>query len=76
MQANWLIQFVLTTAVMFWAGRPFFAKGVPALLSGKPEMNSLVALGTSAAWGYSTIATFAPGLLPEDARFVYLRPQR
>ncbi len=46
-------------------------KGVPALLRLTPDMNSLVAIGTGAAYLYSLVTTFAPGLLPETARFVY-----
>ncbi|MFN4098838.1 MAG: heavy metal translocating P-type ATPase [Pararhodobacter sp.] len=67
----WLAQFILTSAVLFGPGLRFFRAGVPALLHRAPDMNSLVALGTSAAWGYSTVATFAPGLLPEASRAVY-----
>ncbi len=67
----WLVQFVLTTAVLLWPGRGFFVVGVPALLRGAPEMNSLVALGTAAAWGFSTVALFAPNLLPDGTRAVY-----
>jgi Cu+-exporting ATPase len=66
-----LIQFLLTTAVLAGPGRVFFRLGVPALLKGAPEMNSLVVLGTSAAWGWSTLVTFAPALVPETGRFVY-----
>ncbi|MFP4238795.1 MAG: heavy metal translocating P-type ATPase [Rhodosalinus sp.] len=69
--ASWLIQFALTTAVLAGPGREFFLRGVPALLKGAPDMNSLVAVGTAAAWGYSTVATFAPDLLPADVRAVY-----
>ncbi len=67
----WIIQFVLTSLVLFGPGRVFFRYGVPALLRGAPEMNALVALGTGAAWTYSTVVTFAPALLPEIARNVY-----
>ncbi|RKF16227.1 copper-translocating P-type ATPase [Roseovarius spongiae] len=70
-QTAWMIQFALTTLVLLWPGRVFYAKGIPALLRGAPEMNSLVALGTLAAWGYSTVALLAPALLPEAARAVY-----
>ncbi|GGO59633.1 Cu+-exporting ATPase [Roseovarius pacificus] len=68
---SWVIQFALTTLALIWPGREFFTKGVPALLRGAPDMNSLVALGTSAAWGFSTIALFAPALLPQGTRAVY-----
>ncbi|SMO37920.1 heavy metal translocating P-type ATPase [Paracoccus laeviglucosivorans] len=67
----WLAEFVLTTAVLAGPGRVFFRVGIPALLRSTPEMNSLVALGAGAAWLYSAVATFAPGLLPEASRHVY-----
>jgi P-type Cu+ transporter len=66
-----LVQFVLTTAVLAGPGRVFYRLGVPALLKGAPEMNSLVVLGASAAWAWSTFVTFAPALVPETGRFVY-----
>lgn len=71
MRSNWLIQFALTTAVLFGPGLRFFQKGVAAILRATPDMNSLVMLGTSAAWGYSVVATFAPGVLPAGAANVY-----
>jgi Cu+-exporting ATPase len=70
-QTSWLIQFVLTTLVLAIPGRRFFSSGIPALLSGKPDMNSLVVLGTVAAWGYSVVALFAPQLFPAGTRAVY-----
>ncbi len=70
-QTSWIIQWVLTTLVLAGPGRVFFAKGIPALLRGAPEMNALVVLGTSAAWGYSTLALFAPGLFPPGTRAVF-----
>ncbi|MDO9599322.1 MAG: heavy metal translocating P-type ATPase [Azoarcus sp.] len=68
---SWWLQFALTTLVMFGPGLRFFKKGVPALLRGAPDMNALVAMGTSAAWGYSVVATFLPGVLPEGTVNVY-----
>ena len=70
-QTSWMIQFVLTTIVLFWPGRDFYTNGFPALLKGAPDMNSLVAVGTSAAYLYSITALFAPSLLPEASRAVY-----
>ncbi|MBA2665462.1 MAG: copper ion binding protein, partial [Trueperaceae bacterium] len=52
--------FVLATAVQFGPGWRFYQKGWPALLRRSPDMNSLVILGTSAAYGYSVVATFVP----------------
>ena len=66
-----LLQFVLTTAVLVGPGRVFIRLGVPALLKGAPEMNSLVVLGAGTAWAWSTLVTFAPQLVPETGRFVY-----
>ena len=68
---NGLIQFVLTSVVLMFPGRRFFAIGIPALLRRAPEMNSLVALGSLAAWGYSTVVVFAGNLLPENSRHLY-----
>jgi cation transport ATPase len=71
-QQTWnLIFFVLTTLVLFWPGLRFYKTGIPALLKGAPEMNSLVVLGATAAYGYSVVTTFAPGVLPPEARFIY-----
>ncbi|MGB8622498.1 MAG: heavy metal translocating P-type ATPase [Paracoccaceae bacterium] len=70
-QASWIAQFVLTSLVLAWPGRQFYRHGLPALLRGAPDMNSLVALGTSAAYLFSVIATFFPALLPETSRAVY-----
>ena len=68
---SWLLQFVLITLVLVWPGRRFIAKGWPALFRARPDMNSLVALGTGAAWIYSSVALFAPALLPEGTGAVY-----
>ncbi|MFL5020930.1 MAG: heavy metal translocating P-type ATPase [Microvirga sp.] len=68
---SWYLQFALTTLVLFGPGLRFFRKGVPALLRKSPDMNSLVVLGTSAAYAYSVVATFLPGLLPEGMDNVY-----
>jgi Au+-exporting ATPase len=71
MQWNWYIQYALTTLVLFVPGIRFYRKGFPALFRATPDMNSLVAVGTIAAYGYSLVATFAPALLPEGTVNVY-----
>jgi len=71
LQTSWYLQFALATLVLFGPGLRFFRKGVPALLRGAPDMNSLVSLGTAAAYGYSVVATFAPGVLPPGTANVY-----
>lgn len=70
-QLNWIIQFILTSLVLFGPGRRFLQSGLPALYRKAPDMNSLVALGTLSAWSYSVVATFAGGLMPEGTRHVY-----
>ncbi|UDF32446.1 UNVERIFIED_ORG: heavy metal translocating P-type ATPase (plasmid) [Roseateles sp. XES5] len=71
MQTSRVIQFVLATLVLAGPGLRFFRKGIPALLRLAPDMNSLVVIGTLAAWSFSTVATFAPGLLPGGTANVY-----
>jgi copper ion binding protein len=67
----YLLYFVLATIVQFGPGLRFYRKDVPALLRFAPDMNSLVVLGSSAAWAYSVVATFAPTLLPQGTANVY-----
>ena len=71
MQTRWLLSFVLATAVQFGPGGRFYRAGWAAARHGSPDMNTLVALGTSAAYGYSVVATFLPGVLPVGAVHVY-----
>ena len=70
-QWNWMIQFVLTTLVLVLPGRRFYQQGIPALFRLAPDMNSLVAVGTFAAYAYSLVATFMPSLLPAGTVNVY-----
>jgi P-type Cu+ transporter len=50
----------LTSISMFWAGREFFTRGWAAVRHGGADMNTLIAIGTGAAYSYSLAATFAP----------------
>ena len=65
------ISFVLTSLLLAGPGRAFYTKGFAALARATPDMNSLVATGTSSAYLYSVVATFAPALLPSGATNVY-----
>ena len=60
-RTSWYLQFALTTLVLFGPGPALLPQRVPALLRRSPDMNSLVVLGTSAAYAYSLVATFLPG---------------
>ena len=68
---SWTVQAVLTTAVLAGPGRVFLTRGVPALLRAAPDMNSLVALGTLAAWAWSMLVWLVPQAVPEPSRAVY-----
>ncbi|GIT92116.1 copper-translocating P-type ATPase [Jannaschia pagri] len=68
---SWTIQGILTTLVVFGPGRSLFRSGFRALARLSPDMNSLVALGTGAAWIYSVAVILAPAFVPTDARAVY-----
>ena len=65
------MQFALTTLVLLVPGRRFYLTGLPALFRLAPDMNSLVAVGTAAAYGYSVVATFRPDWLPAGTVNVY-----
>ncbi|MEW6743630.1 MAG: heavy metal translocating P-type ATPase [Planctomycetota bacterium] len=65
--SRWL-QLVLATPVVLWGGLPFFERGFRAIAALRPNMFSLIAIGTGAAFLYSVLATLAPGLLPDTMR--------
>jgi Cu+-exporting ATPase len=67
----WYAFFGLATAVIVGPGRSFYRTGFAALKRGAPDMNTLVMMGTGAAYGYSAVATFAPDLLPAGTVHVY-----
>ncbi|MCS0611921.1 heavy metal translocating P-type ATPase [Massilia kyonggiensis] len=58
------IELVLSTPVVLWAGWPFFVRGVQSIRNRSPNMWTLIGLGVAAAYGYSVVATAAPGLFP------------
>lgn len=70
-QNSWYLQFILTTLVLLIPGRRFYIHGLPALLRLAPDMNSLVAVGTLAAYLFSIVATFMPSILPAGTVNVY-----
>lgn len=68
---NHWTQFALITPVMFYVGAPIHSIGWLTLRHRSAEMNTLITLGTSAAYGYSVLATLAPRILPTNVRAVY-----
>ena len=69
--ANHLVQLVLIAPVMFYSGWPVHRTGWLSLAHRQAEMNALITLGTSAAFGYSLMVTLAPAILPSGLRDVY-----
>ena len=65
------VQLALIAPVMGWVGWPIHRTGWLGLAHRSADMNSLITLGTLAAFGYSLLATIAPSLLPADVRDVY-----
>ncbi|MPY67561.1 copper-translocating P-type ATPase [Deinococcus sp. SDU3-2] len=67
---NW-IMLALAAPVQFGPGLRFYRTGWAALKHRSPDMNTLVMLGTTAAFGYSLLVTLAPGLFPPGSAHVY-----
>lgn len=70
-QHLWYVQAILAALVMFGPGREILVMGWHGLRRLAPDMNSLVALGTMSAFGYSMIATLVPQILPAETVNVY-----
>lgn len=65
------IEMGLATVILFGPGRRFFKPGLIAYRHLSPDMNSLVATGTGAAWAYSVLVLLVPSLFPIESRHVY-----
>ncbi len=68
--AGWFgwIQFFLATPVVLWGGLPFFERGWSSVLNRSPNMFTLIAIGTGAAYIYSVIALLFPNIFPSNFR--------
>ena len=65
--AQW-VQLGLTLPIVAWAAWPFYVRGVKGALRLRPNMFTLIAIGVLVAFGYSLVATVAPGLFPAGFR--------
>ena len=64
MAAQSWVELVLSLPIVLWAGLPFFSRGWQSLANRSPNMWTLIALGTGAAFVYSVVATAAPDIFP------------
>ena len=64
---NWL-QFALSTPVVLWGGWPFFQRGWASIINRSPNMFTLIAIGTGAAYLFSVVALLVPGMFPASFR--------
>ena len=62
------IELVLTAPVVLWAAWPFFVRCVQSIRNRSPNMWTLIGIGIAAAFGYSVVATVAPGIFPDSFR--------
>lgn len=65
-QDNFLLQFILQTPIQFWVGWQFYRGAWNALKNRTSDMNTLIAVGTSAAYLYSVLVTFVPSLFSAE----------
>ncbi len=64
---SWL-ELALSAPVVLWAGWPFFERCVQSIRNRSPNMWTLIGVGVASAFGYSLVATLAPGIFPESFR--------
>ncbi|WP_408595195.1 heavy metal translocating P-type ATPase (plasmid) [Paracoccus marcusii] len=62
------LEFALATPIILWAALPFFRRGWDSLVNRSPNMWTLISLGVGAAYLYSLVATFLPGVFPDAYR--------
>jgi Cu+-exporting ATPase len=62
---------LVTLPVLAWSGSQFFTSAWNGLRNHNTNMDTLVALGTGSAWGYSTVVALAPGLFPAGTAGMY-----
>ena len=70
-QIFWIAVAVVTLGVMVYSGARFYTGMWKSFKVHNANMDTLIGLGTGAAWVYSTLITFVPEVVPEAARHVY-----
>ena len=67
-RATLWVELILGTPVILWAGWPFFVRGVKSVISRNLNMFTLIAMGVGAAYLFSVVAVFVPGIFPDGFR--------
>jgi Cu+-exporting ATPase len=62
------VELMLATPVILWAGWPFFVRGVKSVINRSLNMFTLIAMGVGAAYLFSVVAVFMPGIFPDGFR--------
>lgn len=65
------LQWILATPILFWGGKEFFVSSYQAAKQKRANMDTLIVLGTTTAWIFSSVVTFFPGLFTEVAIDVF-----
>ena len=68
---SWLVVGLLTAGVMYFSGKHFYIGAWKSFWNHSANMDTLIALGTGAAWIYSMVVVFFPSIMPDMARHVY-----
>lgn len=71
-QLNFMLQLMLVTPVQFWIGSQFYSGAIAAARHRSTNMNTLIAVGTSAAYIYSLVATFFPNVFELEGYAVHV----
>jgi Cu+-exporting ATPase len=64
---HWL-ELLLATPVVIWGAKPFFERAWASVINRSPNMFTLIAMGVTAAYGFSVVAVVAPGVFPDALR--------
>lgn len=70
-QSGWFAMGCLSLVVMLYSGKHFYVSAWRSIVNHSANMDTLIALGTCAAWGYSMVIVLAPKAIPDLARHVY-----
>lgn len=68
MKTSYILQFILSSIVVCWAASPIFARGYKSIKTMNLNMWTLISIGTGAAYAFSVIALFFPGLFPTEIK--------